>query len=331
MNETTATAFLFYKHPEYYQTVIIGDYCIGPLGVILNGVCAYILWICRKPLSAQKTLLLFVCGNNLLMCSYGLPFTAFDQQSPEIKQANFCTFHAFVYFLLQSYGILILFMVTLNRYFVVVRPTSKRFTFGGPKRTVIIALVTLSIMMLVLLPAALGIWGVLGHELSTGSCVLISQEEGGDLSYNLLGAAVSFGLPVTTMLLCYLHIYFVVRRQNRKVLQGNSFGTSKEQQRRKQELRLLTTTFGMLMLFIAAYLPYLLVMCFPNLRKVVVLKGLSRILPGTHCLSDPVLCLLSQNTYRLKLKRMFHCGKAIERDDGISGSVTARATALNME
>ncbi|ELU10280.1 hypothetical protein CAPTEDRAFT_201257 [Capitella teleta] len=87
-------------------------------------------------------------------------------------------------------------------------------------------------------------------------------------------------------------------RQNYKVLQGNFFGARKEQQHRKQELRLLTTTFGMILLFVVTYLPYLLAMSVPGLRRIVLLKGFSRVLPGTHCLSDPVLCLWSQVTFR---------------------------------
>ncbi|ELT89153.1 hypothetical protein CAPTEDRAFT_25439, partial [Capitella teleta] len=228
---------------------------IPAFGIPLNMLCLFVIWRCWKPPTVQKTLLFFVCGNNLVTCFYGLPFTAFDQYHPIDKPANFCTFHAYAYFLLQAYSILVLFMVTLNRYFVIVIPTSKIFTFGGTTRTVIIAFVTLFLQMSILIPPAIGVWGSLGYEHSTGSCVLVSANEGGDSSYNLLGSICAFALPFISMLLCYLHIFFVVRRQNCKVLQGNLFGAGKEQQRRKQELRLLTTTFGMILLFVVTYLP----------------------------------------------------------------------------
>ncbi|ELT91476.1 hypothetical protein CAPTEDRAFT_209180 [Capitella teleta] len=184
----------------------------------MNTVAVYIILAKSKPLSMQNRLLLNLFLVNCTLCGIILPVHMVDlSQGIDNDWGFFCNILGSLINYGNCSGFIAYLHITLHRYFAVVFAQSKSIGYGSTLKTSLIVGICNLIPGIVMAPGLIGAWGKFGVEPSHGTCNLLEAQNGGSVTFNMFGQVVALGIPLITMIYCYGHIIYTVKRQRKKV------------------------------------------------------------------------------------------------------------------
>ena len=260
-------------------------------------VTVLVLVLYERPFTIQNRLVLNLCINNIIFCVYVLPVYIYDLYvNINSSWGWFCTFQGFAYVFLPCNIMLAYLHITLHRYFAIVFVSKINGpSYGSYKKTCMIIIASTLLVVAILFPGLLHKWGSFARSPVFGNCTVLPS------TFNIFGQTLAVVLPLCTMIYCYSHILYIVRKQRTRVqamLPVNS-------ETKSQDVRLTVASVLIVLIFFISFMPTLLGDQIPFLRGLVPFQGLSGVLAFTHALTDPVIYVFFDKKLKDDLKKMF--------------------------
>lgn len=178
-----------------------------------------------------------------------------------------------------------------------------------PHIIVLQLLVVWGFAFFIMVPPALGIWGTLGLDESTFSCTILKKDGRSIKKFLFL---VGFLLPCVVIITSYTCIYYIVRRQRKKMsghLQGGgsnaktaaAIATARE----REDSRLTAMMLTIFICFIACFLPLTVVNIVDEKNDYPWLNIISSILAWASSVINPFIYAASNRTYRVAYFKLF--------------------------
>ena len=315
---------------EVYRDIIVVSYIIFAVcGSLANSFTLFVIIRYQRPLSIQNILVTELLITNLLTCGYTIPMLVFEVG--EVGQQighHLCVFSGFILYFLTCFYLTSLLHISLHRYFMISHPHSKLLTFGSTKRTCVIICVSLGILISYYLPSTMGVWGKFGYVKAWGVCTNVLGEEGGSASFRLIGYIVATVLPLTTIILCYGRIIYIVWRKSQKIRNAANEGSKSENEepakRHKQTLNLTRTSMLIAFLFITCNVPLFLVNFIELLQKYLVFNAFATAIYMFHVVTYPVIYAVGDKKIRQQIVKMLNEVRRKKNNtsgNGTSGSI----------
>lgn len=157
-----------------------------------------------------------------------------------------CDFQAATMFAFGSASITTMAVISINRYFKIVRPQKYNDLFGSKKRVLIYCVLTWIVGVFFAMPPVYG-WGVYKYHRQFIACSLIWEHH---ISFVVifLGGFVN-GITIT-IFICYYKIYKVVKQSSQNVAShGNGDTTS------ITDIKILKSTFAVVCGYVCCWMP----------------------------------------------------------------------------
>ena len=244
--------------------------------------------------------MLNLCLNNSLLCSFLLPIVTYSHLNsealPTIFPDWFCRILGYLLYVYQGQSYFGLFLITLNRYFVMVRPKNKYLGFGGRKKTLAILATSWILTLVILLIPVIDLLGEYGYVRILGFCTLKRFDV--QLNYHFIRflAFISFLNPLILMVIAYIWILVVVITQKKKV--HTTGQTTMNSRKWRRETSLTLTSFSLVAVFIIGFLPISLCTFFPKLNFIPAYQATASVLGYLHTIVNPLLYVLGDPKIR---------------------------------
>ena len=274
-------------------------------GTMLNMVTVLVVessaFIYKRPLTIQNRMMLNLCFNNIIFCTYVLPMYIYDlYRNIHSSWGKFCRFQVFIYIFIPCNNILAYLHITLHRYFAIVFVFNVyRPSYGNCRKTCSIIAISTLLVVIIMLPAMLQVWGSFGRSSVSGTCKLLLS--GRSRGFHQFGQTLAIVLPLITMIYCYSHILYTVRRQRTRIQASLPVNTDAK----SNDTCLTVASVCIVLVFFVCFMPTMLAEQIPSLRDVVVVQALAGVLAYTHAITDPLIYVFFDRKLKKDLKKMF--------------------------
>ena len=297
-------------HVVYRHVIVFSYIVLAICGSLANSITLYVIIRYQRPLSIQNILVIELLIYNLLISGYSIPTYAYEtyRVGQQIGD-HLCGFTGFTLFYVACCYLISLLHISLHRYFMISHPHSKLLTFGSTKRTCVIICLSLGILIALYLPSTMGVWGKFGYVKSWGICTSIPSQEGGSGSFRLIGYIVATVLPLTTIILCYGRIIYIVWRQSQKIMNAANEGAKSENEatarRHKQTVNLTRTSMLIAFFFITCNVPLFLNNYVAYLGDILEFDAFATAIYMLHVVTDPVIYAVGDKKIRKQFVGIF--------------------------
>jgi len=267
-------------------------------GILSNSITmTALLWSQRVRSMVSTPFILSLNGADLLFSVFSLPVLSirfFTRDWNVLLGPHFCKIHPFLFYGVLGASVLSLMVVTVNRVTLLLFREKVGSVFTVRVSMVIVALCWL-IPLGFLIPSLSGAWGMAGLKDYTQSCTIMDDEEGENPKK--LFQTLFVIIPVILMIICNIIIFIKLKCvPNRDLL---------EDEDKKAENLFLLTIFLVFVVFLLAFLPKMIWEYIDKCYKHPSVHAFTYVINWTRVIFDPMVFLLTQETYRSAVKRLF--------------------------
>lgn len=297
-------------HNHISDPIIVASRILAVVVIITGtlGNLTTIVALCRNQKLLQDTTTAFIislCGSHLVFCAFNMPLVlALLLAEHNIFSENFCTFLGFNYYLNSGFSLMCLITVTTNRYFLIVYNHWYKIVFTKAY-SVLIIFGSFVFVVLLLIAPLLEAWGRFGFEESTLACTIVEVD---GVSAEWFLSLLAFGLPCLTIVICYTHIFFVVRKLDEKRMKRQASSDGHRGPKRR-EMRITKMILSILCSHVVCFLPFTIVnvgleqSTSPNIHMGV------EILAWASHVVNPYIYAIVNKTYRRSYVAIIPCKK----------------------
>lgn len=228
-----------------------------------------------------------------------------------------CRLYGFLGGLSGTASICTLASISLDRFFVIKYPLNREYTHLRVKICLIVSWIYAIIFSIIpVLDIGLGKYTPEGY---LTSCSFDYLTDLPPIRYFILiFFFAAWVLPFSVITFSYTNIVqVVVRRSIQSKMERESFRHVREEDKRKQEIKLAGIVLGVIFMWVAAWTPYSVVALLGIFGRKDLISPISSMIPALFCKSagalDPYVYALSHPKFKSELKNLF-CGKRSEKN-----------------
>ncbi|KAK5650064.1 hypothetical protein RI129_001093 [Pyrocoelia pectoralis] len=282
---------------------------IMTVGLVGNILVISIFLRSRSLRTPANSLVMNLAISDALMMSK-MPVFIFNSiaQGPALGSLG-CRIYGFVGGLSGTASICTLAAISLNRYYVIKFPLNMRFTGARSKICIVIAWIYSVIFSSIpLFDTNLGSYVPEGY-LTSCSFDYLSQNADVKL-FILIFFTAAWLLPFVLISFCYMNIWKVVLETRNVGKSGNESSRNiKEEEKRRQDLKLAGTIFIIIILWFAAWTPYAVVALLGISNHANLITPLTSMIPALFCKTasciDPFVYAISNPKFKHEVKKRF--------------------------
>ncbi|XP_061177712.1 melatonin receptor type 1B-A-like [Saccostrea echinata] len=278
---------------------------IAVVGTILNLIAISVL--VKGGLYRQSpfkfVLNLFV--SNLFMCSVCLPIISSYTFSEHLENNGVCSFYGYIIYSILGTAVLNIVLISLNRYFLIVRFTLYRKIYTARNIRIMLAVVWTFYPILFLFPLS-GIWGSFSYDRFRFICHPVHSSDG----FRDFAFTITLLLTVPSILFCYIEILKKVNSTFRRVR-----NLQRAQARRlRNERQLVRTILVTIILFSCMNLPFIVLsIADPYMDKAsLAAHGFVIYLGWSNAVINPMIYSILNNQIKSSLLDII--GKILKRN-----------------
>lgn len=296
------------------------------VGVFGNFISILALSRCKRLRNATTAFIVNLCIADLLFCSFSMPLSALTFIEKKWLYGDvLCKLFPLVRYSNGAVSLFSVIAITLNRYILIVHPKVYPLVYTKRNMAIMISLIWF-FSILFLLPPLLGVWGKLGYDPDVGTCTILTED---GKSPKMIIYIIAFGLPSIVFPICYIRIYFVVRKASKKTRRRDdrivsstiSFSSRKRlfsksyrhsemresyvRHRTKNELRVLRVMLVVFIFFIVCYFPVSFVKIFHKENKLHIFNVLGYLGVYFSNIVNPIIYIVMSREYRTAYKDLF--------------------------
>lgn len=223
-----------------------------------------------------------------------------------------CRIYGFVGGLSGTLSICTLAAISLNRYYVIKFPLNMRFTSTRSKLCIIIAWIYSVIFASIpLFDSPLGSYVPEGYLTSCSFDYLSPVAE--VKIFILIFFVAAWAVPFTMITFCYIHIWIAVLETRNVAKTGKESSRNiKEDEKRRQDLKLAGTIFLIIILWFTAWTPYAVVALLGISNNSKLITPLASMIPALFCKTasciDPFIYAITNPKFKYEVKKCFFKG-----------------------
>ncbi|XP_062591909.1 G-protein coupled receptor moody-like [Saccostrea cucullata] len=267
---------------------------IAIVGTILNLLAIFVLIKGRLHRQSPFKFVLNLFVSNLLMCSVCLPIISSYSFSVNLENNGACAFYGYVIYSILGTAVLNIVLISLNRYFLIVRFTLYRKIYTARNMRIMLAVVWTFYPVLFLFPLT-GIWGKFSYDRFRFICHPVHSIDG----FREFAFIITLLLTVPSILFCYIEILKKVNSTFRRVRT-----LQRAQARRlRNERQLVRTILVTILLFSCMNLPFIVLsIADPNMDKVsLAVHGFVIYLGWSNAVINPMIYSILNNQIKSSL------------------------------
>ncbi|KAI8796979.1 parapinopsin [Biomphalaria glabrata] len=313
MSPSTHLAFLF-SHLNYSQDVSSLEYAligsalaaVAAVGTIFNGMAITVFFRYRELRSPTNSFVIALCVCDFFMSVIGAPIpTYYAFMNTSITSSTLCSLDAFTVYFLSCTSIYLLAAISVDRYFIIVKPVSSLVI--TQKIATLAIFICFSVGLFWALMPLVG-WNGYSLEGIGVACSVTWNRP--DVLFNSFIIALflaCFLIPLLVMAFCYLSIIFTVR----KIFRGAIMKNLKKHY--TIECQMIKTVILMIVLFAVSWLPYAIVsfsMAFGspfNMTRLV--ETVPALIAKSSCIWNPIVYVSMNSHFRAGFLSLLPCMK----------------------
>uniref|UniRef100_T1IMW7 G-protein coupled receptors family 1 profile domain-containing protein n=1 Tax=Strigamia maritima TaxID=126957 RepID=T1IMW7_STRMM len=289
---------------------------------ITIGVPGNLLTICaltkaKKLHNATTAFIINLSIADLLFCGFNLPLivSTFLHRG-WVHGELLCQLSPFFRYSNVAVSLFTVLAITINRYVMIAHQQLYPRFYQFRSLTAMIAAIWI-FSFGTLVPTLLGVWGRFGFDPKVGTCSILPVNNQSPKAFLFI---VAFGLPCVVITICYLRIFWIVKRTQKaarklqrlrtRITPGHS-GTlqidAHNEKREARDLRLIKMILVIFFSFVACYLPVTLVKVFGKEETLPVTNICGYILIFMSACINPIIYVLMSTEYRKAYRNLFMC------------------------
>lgn len=308
------------------------------IGVPGNLLTILALSKARKLHNATTAFIVNLSVADLLFCLFNLPLviSTFLHRG-WVHGELLCTLFPFFRYSNVAVSLFSVLAITINRYVMIAHPKYYKQIYRCSTITAMI-LTIWSFSLGILIPTLLGQWGRFGFDPSVGTCTILRVDGKSPKAFLF---ATAFGLPCIVIILCYLRIFWIVRRAQRKARRLQAVRSrqvrtvttpaclsaeaseARKEKREARDMRLIKMILVIFFSFIVSYLPVTFVKVLGKEDSLPVTNICGYILIFMTSCTNPIIYVLMSTDYRKAYRDLFVCGSHASTTAG-NFSVTSK-------
>ncbi|KAF5282087.1 hypothetical protein FQR65_LT14405 [Abscondita terminalis] len=223
-----------------------------------------------------------------------------------------CRIYGFVGGLSGTASICTLAAISLNRYYVIKFPLNMRFTSSRSKFCIIIAWIYSVIFASIpLFDTSLGSYVPEGYLTSCSFDYLSPIAE--VKIFIIIFFVAAWVVPFIMITFCYVHIWIAVLETRNVGKTGKESSRNiKEEEKRRQDLKLAGTIFLIIILWFTAWTPYAIVALMGISNNTDFITPLASMIPALFCKTasciDPFVYAITNPKFKYEVKKCFFKG-----------------------
>lgn len=294
---------------ETYPTLLLyfASFCCVifiTIGVPGNLLTILALTKAKKLHNATTAFIVNLSIADLLFCTFNLPLAVSTFLHRGWVHGDWlCGLFPFFRYSNVAVSLFSVLAITINRY-VMIAHKDMYTTFYRPCTIGAMIACIWSVSFGMLVPTLLGIWGRFGFDPHVGSCSILPLNGRTPKTFLFVTA---FALPCVVIILCYLRIFWVAHRTQRR-LRSQKGRHHQRDQGEARDMRLVKMIVVIFFSFIACYLPVTIVKVFGKEETLPVTHICGYILIYLSACTNPIIYVLMSTEYRRAYRNLFICG-----------------------